>query len=547
MSQCFKVSRREFLQTVSAVTTASMVGGRTVQGKTLPRIGRRGHILVPSAGRWSDPDLQILGAAALEAARSAGASYADVRFTDTEMQGALGNSPPYQRGEDLAVGVRVLVNGYWGFQGSTAWTTDEVVRLARDAVAQARANGMGGSRPLDLGPPQRATGEWVMPVKYDPFDVPLTEIMDFFNYALATVQHHAADLVAFAVVNFTRQRKVFASTDGAAWSQTTYVTSGEFTVVYHADYTRQLPISRFSADFLSPAGKGWEHISESGLIEAIPRLVDEAEQARHTTPVAVDRYDAVFSAEAMASLLDGTIGAATELDRAMGYEANASGTSYLDQPLEMLGTYRVGSPLVNVSANRSLPGGVATVRWDDESVVPDEFTVVRNGTLADFQTTREQVAWIAPYYAKTHHPARSHGCAGAESALSVTMQQPPNVQLEPSTSGPSFEQLVASVKNGVAVMSMGPNMDQQQLNGVGYGTIRKIVNGKLGPYIDGAGVQFRSTDIWKRVVALGGAGEHRWFGMGRAKGQPNQVTMYSVGAVPARIDHVDIIDIKKKA
>jgi TldD protein len=249
----------------------------------------------------------------------------------------------------------------------------------------------------------------------------------------------------------------------------------------------------------------------------------------------------------MASLLDATIGAATELDRAMGYEANASGTSYLDQPLDMLGSYRVGSPLVNVSANRSLVGGAATVQWDDESVVPDEFTLVKHGTLVDFQTTREQVAWIAPYYTKNNRPLRSHGCAGADSALSVTMQHTPNLQLLPGASDTSFAELVASVKKGVAVMSIDPNMDQQQLNGLGYGAVRKIVNGKLGPYINGAGVQFRSSEIWKNVAALGGAKELRWFGMARRKGEPFQSTTHSVGAVPARINTVDIIDVARKA
>jgi predicted Zn-dependent protease len=127
------------------------------------------------------------------------------------------------------------------------------------------------------------------------------------------------------------------------------------------------------------------------------------------------------------------------------------------------------------------------------------------------------------------------------------MQHAPNLQLLPGTADTSFSELVAGIKNGVAVMSLRPNMDQQQLNGLGFGQVRKIVDGKLGPYITGAGVQFSGPKLWKAVAALGGAREHRWFGKVNTKGEPSQSTTHSVGAVPARINDVDIIDITHKA
>jgi TldD protein len=370
--------------------------------------------------------------------------------------------------------------------------------------------------------------------------------MDFLNYATAYAQNYLVGTLVNCGLSFSRQQKVFASTDGSTWSQTTYLSGGAFSVTYHDDYVQQLGQGGAGADFLSPAGKGWEHISESGLIDEIPRLLDEAEQSRHVIPVEVNRYDTVFSAQAMASLLDNTLGAATELDRAMGYEANADGTSYLNEPLEMLGTYSIGNSAINVTGNRSLVGGCATVKWDDESFVPDDFTLVKDGVLVDFQTTREQADWLAPYYKKINHPVKSHGCAGSESALTITMQHAPNLQLMPAATDTSFDALVADVKKGVAVMSVYVSMDQQQLNGIGYPSLRKIVDGKLGPYIMGAGIQFRGPQMWKNLAAVGGAKETRWFGLNRGKGQPWQNTTHSVGAVPARINNVDVIDIRHK-
>jgi len=500
-----------------------------------------------SRARADETDLAALAARAIDAARSAGAAYADVRLTQTREQRFLGYSL-VEETDRTGAGVRVLVNGYWGFLSSAVWTADEMARLARGAVAQAKANGQGATRVVALGTvPVVANGEWTMPVKYDPFDISTEEKADFIHDVSDEVVAQMNGRFPDAQMEFRRQRKVFASSAGSVWTQTTYLTGAEFNVGYPNDFARRLPPGQAGIDFLTPAGRGWEYILDSGLVERLPALFDEAEQSRYLVPVEVDRYDTVFSARAMAALIDNTLGAATELDRAMGYEANAGGTSYLDAPLEMLGTYNVGTPKISVTANRSLAGGAATVQWDDEGVAPGDFTIVKDGVLVDFQTTREQTAWISGYYDKTGKPLASHGCAGAESALRVTMQHAPNLQLMPSASETSFAQMVAETKKGVAVMSMSASMDQQQLNGVGYAVLRKIVNGALGPYIMNGGVQFRAPELFKNLVAVGGASESRWFGMARGKGQPLQSTTHSVGAVPARIANVDIIDITHRA
>jgi TldD protein len=279
----------------------------------------------------------------------------------------------------------------------------------------------------------------------------------------------------------------------------------------------------------------------------MPQLVEEAEQSRHQIPVDIGRYDAVFSAQAMASLVDATVGAATELDRAMGYEANASGTSYLSEPLDMAGRYQIGSHLLTVTGNRNTPGGAATVKWDDEGVVPEDFPIVQNGVLVDYQTTREQVAWLAPYYVRVNRPSRSHGCARAASAGFVTMQYPPNLRLAPGSGAATFDDLVAGVANGVAVLSVGPQMDQQALNGVGIPAImRRITKGKLGPYIANAGIAFRAPEFWKNLTALGGPSSEQWIGVERSKGEPSQAVTHSVGAVPGLVTSVAVIDALRR-
>lgn len=542
-STAMRATRRQFLKATSATTAALWL--------PVPRwapspVGP--SILVPALGHRLDPDLHDLATRAVDAAMAAGATYADVRLTVTREE-RISNTIPVTEEATYGLGVRVLVNGFWGFMASAVWTPEEAVRLARGAVAQGKANGAGKTQTLDLGPAiPVATGDWVMPVRYDPFDIPLGEKTDVLGDIIDVVRQSTPRAAANISVRFQRQHKVFASSDGSAWTQTTYVSNGMFGIQYRDQYSLRLPQGVANANFLTGAGRGWEYISESGLIDAIPGLIDQAEQSRHRVPVEPDRFDVVCGAHAMAMLLDATIGAASELDRALGYEANASGTSYLNDPLNMLGAYQVGSSHLNVIADRSTPGAIATVKWDDESVTPETFQLVENGILVDYQTTREQAPWLASYYQRTNRPIRSHGCAGAGSALDVTLQQPPNLQILPGPTERSFEELVAATEKGIAIVDIGGvSMDQQQLNGVAYPILRKITKGKLGPFVVGGAIVFRAPELWKSLTAVGGPKSVQWFGASRQKGQPAQLTMHSVAGVPGKFTNVSIVDFTRKA
>jgi TldD protein len=535
-------TRRRFLETGAAAAALAWLPNQSRLGLGVP------GLTVPSGRRQpGEPDRHALAARAVDAAKAAGATYADARLSRIREEVFYGPHPVIEQ-ETFAVGVRVLVNGYWGFLSSALWTPDEAVRLAQGAVQQAKANALGKTRDVDLTTvPPVTNGSWHMPVKYDPFDIPIGEKLDVIKAAMDYAQSYIVGTNTNCSMSFRREEKVFASSEGSSWEQTTYVTGAGFSVSYRDEYHLGLKTGGAGADFMSPAGKGWEHISESGLIDAIPHLIDEAEQSRHVVPVDVGRYEAVFNAAAMAALLDATIAPATELDRAMGYEANAEGTSYLNEPLEMLGTFKVGAPLLNVTANRSAVGGAATVKWDDEGVVPDEFPIVKDGILVDYQTTREQASWLKPWYEKHNQPIRSHGCASAESAMYITTQHPPNFTLVPGKADADFDDLVANVEKGVAVLSTQAAVDQQRLNGVGYGTMREIVDGKLGRFIVGGAYLFRSPELWKSLLNLGGPSSQASYGFERGRGQPWQRTTHSVSAVPAHIKQIDLIDAKRKA
>jgi TldD protein len=301
------------------------------------------------------------------------------------------------------------------------------------------------------------------------------------------------------------------------------------------------------------AGKGWEMLADAKLLEQLPGMLDELEAKRPLPfrPVEVGRMTIVCDAATTAGLLDVTLGRATEVDRALGYEANASGTSYLGpDPLTMLGT-AVANPMITVTANRSLPGGLATVKWDAEGVTPDDFPLVRDGTLVDYQTTREQAAWLAPWYQKAGTPAKSHGCANAGDASYLTMQMTPNLALAPASAASTqagYEELLAGITNGIALEGSTTTTDFQCRTGkISGGAIYQIRQGKRVAQLVNAGVLFDTAGLWKNVAAIGGPASVLHVPLRQTKGEPSQSTMHTVSSVPMVVNEMGVFDVMRKA
>ena len=495
-----------------------------------------------------DQRVKELALRGIEAARAAGAAYADVRLSHTRTR-SFGYPSIQSIGdrEEMVVGVRALVDGYWGFASGPVWSPEEMSRLGREAVHQARANTLGKSRVVELAPrPAVRDGHWVMPVAIDPFETSPFAIVDH----LASLSYFASRLPNITPVGngctFHVQEKAFAASDGSYCTQRIHRSEGSFSVRFQK---RGLPTSNGSLDRLTPAGLGWELYTGQPLRDYLEQLAAEIEADARLPmkPVEVGRYDTAFDAWTVGQLMDQTLGRATELDRALGYEANAGGTSYLNQPLEMVGQFQAGAPAITVTANRSEPGGAATTRWDDEGVVPDEFALVKAGVLADFQTTRESAGWLGDYYARQGTPVRSHGCAAAPSALEAPLTHSPNLTLAAGREALDFDAAVAAVGRGVAVREMHVDMDFQSASGLGMGRVYEVKDGKRVARLVGAGFLFRATDLWKGLQTLGGAGSARRFGWSASKGEPAQSTHHSVTAPPAVFEQLTFVDIMRKA
>lgn len=479
---------------------------------------------------------------ALDAARSAGASYADVRVTDRRDQLVatreervtnLGNN------ESFGFGVRALVEGAWGFAASRLLTRAEVVRVARAAVRQARDNKRVVREPVTLAEVDAfPDGVWRSPARIDPFDVPIEEKVNLLLEANAEALKVSGARFVRSFMAFVRVETTFASTEGSVIAQTTIRSLPSMTVTAVASEVLDFQ-SRTSAE-VAPMGLGYEHVHAADLVKRAPEWAQEAVEKLAAPSVAPGNYDLILDPSNLFLTIHESIGHPTELDRALGYEANYAGTSFLGPPERVLGSFRYGPEFMNVRADRTQRGALATTGWDDEGVPADSWLIVKDGVFVDYQTTREQAARISELTGVT----RSHGCSYAESWDQVQFQRMPNVSLEPGEEDYGIDDLVAATDRGILIKGRGSHsIDQQRYNfQFGGQVFYEVVGGKIGRMLRDVAYQGRTPEFWNSLDMLGGAREYRLGGtFGDAKGQPAQSNAVSHGCPPARFRNVAVI------
>jgi TldD protein len=545
-------TRREFIKSTTAAAVVG-IGGASFSGRDATDALVPPHVSpdsLYSASVSAEPNVKELAMLALDAAKAAGADYADVRFVRNRSQNV---STREQRvsgisdSETYGFGIRTLVGGAWGFAASRELTRDEVARVAKQSVAQARASRSALVRPVVLAPtPGLVNGTWKSPVEIDPFDVAIEDKVALLLAAnAAALKVNGARFVSSSMF-FLREEKTFASTDGSFTVQTIYRTqpSVSITAVGNNDFA-----SRDSND-VAPRGVGYEHVRDAQLLDNAPKWAEEAVQKLTAKSVDVGRYDLVLHPSHLWLTIHESVAHPTELDRAMGYEANYAGTSFVAPPEKVLGTLKFGSELMNIRGDRSQVGSLSACGWDDEGVKPEEFDIVRNGTFVDYQTTREQALWLDSYYKRVGKPTRSHGCSYAQTWAAVQFQRMPNVSLLPGDKDLGWDDLIAATDRGIAIIGDGSfSIDQQRYNAQFGGQVYfEIKGGKIVGMLKDVAYQIRTPEFWASLDMVGGAKSYFMGGaFGDAKGQPVQVNAVSHGSPVTRFRNVNVINTGRSA
>jgi TldD protein len=525
-------SRRDFLKAGAATLALA-----TIADPALALPTRR----IVSVG---DAALNDLLMEALNAAKDAGASYADARAGRYRRQ-SIGTRERQVTGvsdtESYGVGVRALVNGSWGFAATSDVSKTGVQTAAREAARIARAGRSTQKRPVELAPVKAVTGSWRTPITTDPIDIPIEE-----KVALLLAANEAALKVPkIRFVNsglqLLREEKTLATTDGTLVTQTLYRIGPSFSATAIADNDFQS-----YTEELAPRGSGWEYVRELNMPGNAEKWASLAAEKLTAKSVTVGRYDLILDPRNLWLTIHESIGHPTELDRAMGYEANYAGTSFIAPPEKMIGKLKYGPAFMNIQADRTQPESLARVAWDDEGVPAEQWMIVDKGMFKDYQTTREQAAWIA----KETGVTRSHGCSFAQSWGDVQFQRMPNVSLMPGAEDHSLDDIIADTRNGVVVKNRGSwSIDQQRYNFQFSGQVAyEVKNGKVTGMLKDVAYQSRTPEFWNSMDMIGGKSSY-WLGgsFGDGKGEPSQSNSVSHGCVPARFKNVNIVNTGRTA
>jgi TldD protein len=470
---------------------------------------------------------------AIDAATASGAGYADARAVSRRAQQVATKNRAVDSvsdGESEGIGVRVLVDGAWGFACDRRLSPDGARSAARRAADFARASSARSSRrrPVQLAPVSPAQGEYRTPEGRDPVAVPLAEKLDLCLRAEEEMRHPDVK-VTEAMVRAQREVRAFASSEGADVVQEFVECGAGIDALAVGDgraQTRSYP----SAHGGSSAQAGWEYVESLRLADEAPRVAEEAAALLRADPCPAKVTTIVLDADQMALQVHESVGHPTELDRVYGTEAAYAGTSFL-APSDA-GALIYGSELMNVTADATTPGGLGTFAFDDEGVPARREPIVEGGLLHRFLTSRETAALLG---------AGEGGSMRADGWSRMPLVRMTNLHLEPGDG--SLEDLLAEVDDGIFLATNKSwSIDDKRLN-FQFGTqiAWEIKRGALGRILRDATYTGATPAFWASLDAVAGSDEWRLAGLTNCgKGQPGQHAHVSHGASPARFRAVQV-------
>ncbi len=487
-----------------------------------------------------------LGQIALARATELGASHADFRFERLIGQDLVirdGVIQTNRNSEDVGFAVRVIANGAWGFASGVELTEHSVRAVTQRAIDVAAVAAPMTTEPVVLAPePVYAGVTWISPYEVNPLQVAAKDktelLIDWTNRLLSH------DVVAHAVgiLRQVQENKYYADTAGTSTTQQRVRLEPKFEVYGTDDKTG---VFDSMASIAPPVGRGWEYLTGDlydwdSELASLPQFLAEKLAA---PSVQAGEYDLVVHPSNLWLTIHESIGHATELDRALGYEANYAGTSFAT--LDKLGTLQYGSPVMNVTGDRTAKHGLASVGYDDEGVAAQSWDIISQGVLTGYQLDRSMGA---------AHPeineGRSNGCAYADSPGHIPIQRMANVSLQPDADGPDTAGLISGVERGLYVVGdKSWSIDMQRYNfqftGQRFFTIE---NGELTGQVRDVAYQATTTDFWGSMDAVGGPQTYELGGaFNCGKAQPGQVAAVSHGCPSARFRNVRILNTAAEA
>jgi len=256
----------------------------------------------------------------------------------------------------------------------------------------------------------------------------------------------------------------------------------------------------------------------SGLIGGGARIAGQALELLYAPNCPAGARDLLLSPDQMMLQIHESIGHPLELDRILGDERNFAGTSFVTP--DMFGSYRYGSPLLDVSFDPGVPGEVASYAVDDDGAVAHPVRLIEKGVLK-----RALGGELSQLRAR----ALGWPIGGVAAARASGWHRPPidrmaNLNLAPGDA--TMQSMVAAVERGIwmqtnASWSIDDARDKFQF-GCEWG--RLIEDGELTTVVRNPNYRGRSATFWRSLAMVGDPATMQVLGTPFCgKGEPGQI------------------------
>ena len=543
------MKRKDFLYLSGMSFGAAMLSKLPVIGAPIPQ-----DIILPGI------DVAVkkkMADVALNAARSKGATYADVRIARYLNQNVATREDKIQNisnTESFGIGIRVIANGSWGFAATNEFTTDSIAATANLAVMIAKGNSKILKKPVELAP-QKGYGEvsWKTPIEVNAFNIPIKEKVDLLLAVNEGAMKNGADFIGSALFTINEQ-KYFASTEGSYIDQDLHRLWPVFEVT---KIDKKAGTFQTRNSLGSPVGMGYEYLTPKesekihsqttlyrnryDMVEDAKLAATQASEKHSAKTVDPGKYDLVLDPTNLYLTIHESAGHPSELDRVLGYEANFAGTSFLTLDKWKSGKFNYGSNLVNIAADKTQPGSLGAVGYDDEGVKCGKWDIIKDGILVNYQAIRDQAHIIGL--------KESQGCCYADSWSSVQFQRMANISLQPGKTPMSPADMIKNVEKGIYIIGDGSySIDQQRYNFQFSGQLfYEIKNGQITGMIKDLAYQSNTREFWNSCAAICDEKDYRLGGtFFDGKGQPTQINSVSHGSATTRFNGVNVINTSRK-
>jgi TldD protein len=477
-------------------------------------------------------DIEKLAEIAIAKARSLGASYADCRYVEIQSEShSYVDSAPEAASEitDIGIGIRVVVDGAWGFFGSSVLSEKECKRAAEKAIEIGKASARLNKQSFVLAPVDSYVDTYKSPLRIDPFTIGMKQKLEYLANLDRLMSQNSRINSRSAHLDFRKTNSYFASTIGSRIHQT----------LIHSGVGIELGIKksrreRFTRSFPQNGGQyecqGYELLDQFDFEGEIPQLSDEAIALAGAADCPTLTTAVILESSVVGLVIHELVGHPLELDRVFGSERNFSGTSFATT--DQLNKLQYASPIVNFVSDATHPYGLGSFGYDDEGVKAVKIDLIKNGMLVGYLSSRETAARISRL---------SSGAMRAEGWGNIPIIRMTNTNLLPGDK--KLSDLISSVDDGIymsTISSWSPSDDRSSFE-FGCEVAWQIKGGKIGQIFKNPTFSGRTVDFWNSVQAIGDESTWRVWGTPNCgKGQPGQNARTGQGGAPILVTNVEV-------